>query len=70
MGVKSIAIDATKIKIEMARKQLTRKAVCQKTGISESYFSAIVRKGKAMPKTAGVIADALGVDVTEILQPE
>ena len=69
--MKTVNIDTRAITVALARKQLTRKGICALSGISESYFSAIMRRGTASAKTIGRIAEALGVDVTEIMkQPE
>lgn len=60
-------VDPVKIRLNLARRQMTRKELCNVTGIKSSNFSIILKRGTVRPKTAGAIADALGVDVTEII---
>ncbi len=63
-------VDPVKIRLNLARRQMTRKELCMITGIKSSNFSIILKRGTVRPKTAGAIADALGVDVTEIIVTE
>lgn len=39
-------------------------------GISKQRISAILRSTSIQPKTAGKLANALGVDVTKIIEEE
>lgn len=68
--MKSLHIDSMKISVCLARMKMTRSELCKHSGISEANMSTILKRGTARPKTAGLIADALGVDVLEILQAE
>ena len=68
--MKSLHIDSMKISVCLARIKMTRSELCKHSGISEANMSTILKRGTARPKTAGLIADALGVDVLEILQAE
>lgn len=65
--MKSLPIDPEKIAICLARALITRKEMCKLAGITEANMSTIIKKGRVSPLTAGKIAKALGVDVTEIL---
>ena len=62
-----IRLDPWKVKVCLARKKMTRTELCKRTGISQANFSSMLKKGTVAPVTAGNIADALGVDVLEIL---
>lgn len=55
-----------KIAILMAEKGLTVVALSRNCGISPPNLSAILRKGRCRPITAGKLATGLGVSVTEI----
>ena len=65
--MKSLPIDPEKIAICLARAMMTRKEMCSLAGIKAANMSVIIKRGRATPTTAGKIAKALGVDVTEIL---
>ncbi len=68
--MKSLYIDSMKISVCLARMKMTRSELCKHSGISEANMSTILKRGTARPKTAGLIADALGVDVTGIIVTE
>lgn len=58
-----------KLNLELARQKLSINELCEKAGLPRTTFGQ-VRRGErnAKPKTIGLIADALGVDVTEIIE--
>lgn len=57
-----------KVELAMARAELNRNQAAEKAGMPiPSYCTAISREN-CKPSTAGKIARALGVDVTEILE--
>lgn len=60
-------INKDKVLICMARKGITNKTMAEEYGCSRQYISIILSKGSVKPATAGKIAKALGVDVTEII---
>ena len=60
-------IDVKKIKIIMARRKMSNKALAERMGISQQNIGVWFRKKTVLPETAGKIAAALEVDVTEIL---
>ena len=62
-----LKIDGWKIKKCLANKRMSRTELCRLTGISQGNFTVMQKRGTVLPKTAGLIADALGVDVEEIL---
>ncbi|MCI8401110.1 MAG: helix-turn-helix domain-containing protein [Lachnospiraceae bacterium] len=59
-----------KIKIQMARAKLTITELAQRYGVSRNRMNVILNQREVTPVCAGRIADALGVDVTEILLDE
>lgn len=60
-------ISIRKIEAIMARNGLTKGVLSERSGISRQNISIITLRGTCEPKTAGRIAQALGVDVTEIM---
>ena len=65
--MKYLPIDPEKIAICLARAMLSRKEMCQRCGITEANMSTIIKRQRVSPVSAGKIAKALGVDVTEIM---
>ena len=61
-------ISRKKMEIAMARAQLNRDALAQKAGMPRTSFYNVYSRCTCKPATAGRIAAALGVDVTEILE--
>ena len=59
-----------KINLIMAREQLSISDIATKCNRSKQRVCSIFNSVKVMPKTAGIIAKALGVDVTEIIEDE
>lgn len=57
-----------KFQIALGKLQLTQTQFADKIGISRATISAVVNGKTCYPKTAVKIADALGVDVTELLE--
>ncbi len=57
-----------KVDIILARKQVTASAICKQAGFSRNRFYIIMNSKSVSPKTAGRVAKALGVDVTEIIE--
>lgn len=63
-----MTVDRNKVLLIMARKCLSYEDVAKAYGCSRQRIHNLLDKQqKAYPKTAGKIAAALGVDVTEIL---
>ena len=63
-------IDKGKLRVSMARAQLCRSEVAEKAGLSVNTVGGALSRGSCKPATAGKIAMALGVDVTEIIKTE
>lgn len=63
-------ISNKKIEIAMAKGCLTIAQAAEKAGISRQRFSTILNQRNVTPRTAGRVAKALGVDVTEIIDLE
>ena len=66
-GHKYMKISIRKIEAIMARNGFTKSVLSERSGISRQNISTITLRGTCEPKTAGRIAQALGVDVTEIM---
>lgn len=67
MNARTVYLDDIEINVAMARKRMSRAELCKLSGINISNFSTMMKRRTVRPKTAGAIADALGVDVSEIL---
>ncbi|MCI9657195.1 MAG: helix-turn-helix domain-containing protein [Lachnospiraceae bacterium] len=63
-----MTLSREKIDIILARKGCTVSALCESVRFSRNRFYIVMNSKKISPKTAGRIAAALGVDVTEILE--
>lgn len=61
-------IDKRKLEIAMARAQLNRDTLARKAGMPIPTVCNVYSRGSCKPATAGRIAAALGVDVTEIIE--
>lgn len=65
-----MTIDRGKVDIILARKKVTVSALCEAVGFSRNRFYIVMNSKNVSPKTAGRVADALGVDITEIIETE
>lgn len=65
-----MTIDRNKVDIVLARRKQTVGKLCEDVGLSRNRFYVIVNSKNVSPKTAGRLAEALGVDVTEIIETE
>lgn len=61
-------ISREKINIEMARKKMSVKALADAYGVSRARINVILNQREVSVISAGRLADALGVDVTEIIE--
>lgn len=61
-------ISREKINIAMARKKMTVAKLSEVYGASRARITIILNSREVSPAVAGRLADALGVDVTEILE--
>lgn len=57
-----------KINIELARKKKTVAALAKAYGVSRTRMNVILNQREVSVVSAGRLADALGVDVTEIIE--
>lgn len=57
-----------KVNIAMARKKMTVVALADSYGVSRTRMNVILNSQVITPICAGRVADALGVDVTEIIE--
>ena len=61
-------VDKRKLDIAMARAQLNRGDLAKKAGVPIPTLCNVMQRKTCRPATIGKIADALGVDVTEIIE--
>jgi len=61
-------ISREKINIEMARKKMCVKALADAYGVSRARINVILNQKEVSVVSAGRLAEALGVDVTEIIE--
>lgn len=61
-------ISRDKIDLVMSRRQFTVTQLSKSYGVSRARMNVILNSVKVSPATAGRLAKALGVDVTEILE--
>lgn len=64
----NLEVSQNKVQLEMARKGMNPYDLCSKAGISYACYRRIMKIGGCKIATLGKIANALGVDVTEILE--
>ena len=60
-------INKTKLEIAMARAELNRNTLAERAKMPIPTICNVYTRGTCKPATAGRIAKALGVDVTEII---
>lgn len=63
-----IKLSRNKIMLIMARKQLSTSDIAANCGVSKQRAGAMLRQSEIAPAGAGRLADALGVDVAEIIE--
>lgn len=61
-------ISRDKINICMARKKMTVQALAKAYGVSRTRINVLLNQREVSTVSAGRMASALGVDVTEILE--
>lgn len=64
---KGVKVDKRKLEIAMARAKLKRDTLAAKANMPIPTVCNVYSRGTCKPATVGRIAEALGVDVTEIL---
>ena len=63
-------VDSKKIQIIMARKCMNKKCFAEKAGITPLTISKVLSGRNARADTVGLMAQALGVDPSEIIKEE
>ena len=61
-------ISKEKLEIAMARAKMNRNKLAEKAEMPVSTICNLYTRGRCKPATAGRIAEALGIDVVEILE--
>ena len=61
-------INREKINVAMARKQMTVKDLADAYGVSRNRINVLLNQQEVSVVSAGKLAVALGVDVTEVLE--
>lgn len=61
-------LNRNKVDVAMARKKMTVVQLAKTYGVSRARMNVILNSRVVTPVCAGRVADALGVDVTEILE--
>ena len=61
-------LDTMKIVMLLAERNMTKKELAERCGISRQSLSTITVRGTCTPRNAGKIAAGLGVHVSEILK--
>lgn len=64
----NLKISQDKVQIQMARNGFNPYDLCSKAGISYAAYRRIMKEGGCKIATLGKISQALGVDVTEIIE--
>ena len=65
-----MVLSKNKIEIILARKKMSRTQMAKTAGVSRNRIYVILNSRNVTPAVVGRIAEALGVDVTEILDLE
>ena len=65
-----MTINTQRIETMLAERGLTKAAYAASCGISRQDISTIIRRGTCEPKTAGKLAEGLGVPVAGIIKQE
>lgn len=61
-------LNEQKLTISMAKAQLNAFALCEKAGIQYQTLRRVLKGQPCKPATAGSIAEALGIDVEELIE--
>ena len=61
-------ISTKAVDYQLAVQGMTRAQLAEKAGLSRPNVSTVLTRGTCKPQTAGKIANALNVDVSEILE--
>lgn len=61
-------LDKEKVLIAMAKKKMSRAELAAKLGVKDSSITNTFKKTSTRPSTVGRYAEALGVDVADIIE--
>lgn len=67
-GSDNMRLSREKVNIAMARKKMTVASLAKTYGVSRARMNVILNSQTITPICAGKVSDALGVDVTEIIE--
>lgn len=59
-----------KMQIALARAKMSSSQLSEATGISRASVGRMIRGAECKPFNVGIIAEALGVDVTDLIETE
>lgn len=59
-----------KMQIALARAKMSSRQLSEATGISKTSIGRMIGGAECKPFTVGIVAEALGVDVTDIIDME
>lgn len=60
-------INTRKVEAILARRRITKTTLAQNCGLSRQNISMILSRGTCEPRTAGKLADGLGVTLADII---
>lgn len=60
-------IDMSKIEVILAQQGITKTTLAERCGLSRQNVSTILQRGTCEPRTAGKLANGLGVPLSEII---
>lgn len=63
-----MTISTVRIETVLAERGMTKSALAENCGLSRQSISTILRRGYCEPKTAGKLAEGLGVPVSAIIE--
>lgn len=63
----TMVINVVRIETMLAEQCMTKTELAMKCGISRQNVSTIIRRGSCEPKTAGKLAEGLGVCISDIV---
>lgn len=65
-----MVIDRARIERKLAEKKMSKGEFAARCGVSRQNISTILGRGTCQPRTAGKLAEGLGVPIEEIVQGE
>lgn len=65
-----MTLDEKKVEVELARNQMNKKDLAERAGMSSQRLNVLLNSKRITAKTAGKIANALLVDVLDVIKQE